>query len=205
MTKFHKVKSRTKMNRFFHFLLIIIIAVSCKSGLQERTPHFNHYLNDWARVVSIAIDKEIVNIPEDCSPLRTRIEQLKGIIVLSNLENNKKIIDSLINITLFSKENTFAIVDRYIQGFNFSHCTTFMMYDKQENLICYLKGCRRDPDPMLVENMPFVVEATANKNRTELDEYIKMKSNCNLDGIFIVTIIDGRFNIKKIKVILMPN
>lgn len=192
------------MNKNYLFLSFLIISISCKSGY-NRQKHSNRYPDDWAKEVYLTIDKELTKIPQGCPPLKDRIGQFKEIIGSYDLERNHEILDSLIRKTLFDKkENELVIIDRFIQAFNFSHCTIFFIRNKKNNLLSGFERCKRSPDPGLIEKEPFLLEKTDYNDISELNYYLKLKSNCNLDGIFIITIIDPQFNITKMQVALMP-
>jgi hypothetical protein len=191
------------MSNNIFVLLLLFGVVSCRTGFNKQA-YFNDYLSNWKGEVYAAIDSESYRIPEGCPILKDRIEQYKKFIAASNLYKNKEVIERFITLPPYLDSDIF-LIDRYMQGFNFSHCTRFIFFKKNGEIISGYESCKRSPDPIMVENEPFVLDTITDANKTDIGYYLALISNCNSDGVSIVTLLDNNFNIKRVHVAIMPN
>jgi hypothetical protein len=63
--------------------------------------------------------------------------------------------------------------------------------------------CKNSPAPDSVEAEQIYFEKV-NIKKVAINKYFKLKTNCDIDGFFVITEFDGNYNIKKCNVALMP-
>jgi hypothetical protein len=193
-------------NKFLLLLLFVMpLFVACKIGQQKKTQIYT-YPEDWAVLAGKGIELELPNVKKICPKLGNNlIDHYKFFVDRTNCKFVYHIVDSLIlQNNLKDSSASIYVINSYIQGFNFYNCTRFIVKGRNNSTITNFEGCRNDPYPEVTFKSSFIVNEEKPEDKIDFDYYMNLKSNCNMDGFFVVTKLNTEFKILDIRVALMP-
>ena len=183
----------------YAYFMLTLCFISCSSIKRKDNSTLKPYA-DWKTVVNLEIEKE-QNLYPNCAYMGDRCkEQIK----LTNLENNKKILDSLRIVS--HSIHSFIIIDKYFQGFEYQHSSKFLVSDKLKKRVKGVLYTWYDPNPMDTDTSIPIIDKNIAYKYNHIKKHFKLghEDGCYPDCIYIITILDRNFNIQKCVVNISP-
>lgn len=194
---------RSKLLLFLLFVMSLFVA--CKIGQQKKARTYS-YPEDWTVLARKGVELEYLNVKKDCPMFgHDEIDRFNRFVRRTDCHFVHNIVDSLIERNnLRGSSASIYVINSYIQGFNFYNCTRFIIKERDDSTITNFEGCRNDPYPEVTFKSSFIVNEEKPEDKIDFDYYMNLKSNCNMDGFFVVTKLNTEFKILDIRVALMP-
>ncbi len=180
----------------------ILFFTSCKISRNDYAYKVNYKY--WREIVLKEIDKEVAGAPHECPSLKEVGNSYKDLINIYDFTKNIAYLDTLVRLEKFNpRTDELILVDIMQYNFAFVHASYYLVYEKRKNRVQGFELVRSDPDPRVAVNSNgYRIDIT--KNKKYLTDLYNKKTNCDLDRIYIITTLDGNYNIKNYHVALLP-
>ena len=192
------------MNKALLFYIsCTLFFTSCKIGKNDHAYNVNY--KDWKGIVLKEIDKEVAGAPHTCGSLESLGNSYKDLINAYDFTKNMAYLDTLTRVEKFNpKTNELILIEVMQYNFAFVHATYYLVYKKRKKKVKGFELIRSDPDPIIAVN-DTADRRVIIKSKRYFSEYFTKKTDCGeLGRIYVVTTLDGSYNIKSCHVALLP-